>query len=277
MCSTCDISKPRAYAHKWEVPLVRLAALITVAALLLAVGALVAFDEKTLEENSWLLSGPLVLGTLPVIYIGRYFLAAKHRATAAKAGPDQFPELWAIYSELLERYGLPYAPDLYVQNGNGEVNAFAFSCSRVGNFIVINSEISVLAKDQPHVVRFVLAHELAHHKLGHVNFRRLAVSLIMDMLYLPGKALSRAQEYSADRLALAICPETANSLLLLAVGPHLTREVSPDAMLRQAEDEEKSLMIRVVNSLQTHPVFTKRFMALKQIEESGFGNHGSLF
>lgn len=277
MCQNCIPMTPESVAHRWEVPLARLGAAATLGAIILGFWAMAMLDEKTMDEQPWLLSGPMVLLLLPVTYFSRYMLASKQRANSARVGADQLPEVWSIYSDLLERFALPVPPALYIQNGNGVVNAFAFSCSRTRNYVVLNSEIALLAKDHPEIVRFVLAHELAHHKLGHVNFGRIAVSIILNMMYLPGRALSRAQEYSADRLALAMCPETVDSLVLLAVGPWLAGQASPEALLRQAIDEERSLGIRITNAMQTHPVFTKRFSALKKIEQSGFENHGALF
>lgn len=277
MCTACDINRPEAYLHRWEIPLARLGLLVTIGAVLVAILAVAMLDEKALDDNNWLLSGLFVLLGIPVIFFSRFFLAADHRANAAKAGPEQFPEIWSIYSELLDRFELQNPPALYVQNGNGVVNAFAFSCSRARNYVIMYSEIAMLAKDQPDVVRFVLAHELAHHKLGHVTLWRLGISVILNMMYLPGKALSRAQEYSADRLALAMCPGTADSLMMLSVGPWLSGHVSASTFEQQADEEKKSLMVRIVNATRSHPVFTKRFSALKQIEKDGFRHHGPLF
>lgn len=277
MCQTCETMHPTSFAHKWERPLVRLAAIATFGAIALGFWAMAALDETTIDDQPWLLSGPFVVLLIPVIFVSRYILASRQRANSVRVSAGQLPDVWEIYSDLLERFSLPAAPSLYIQNGNGEVNAFAFSCSNRRNYVILNSEIALLARDHPDIVRFVLAHELAHHKLGHVKFRRLALSLIMDMMYLPGKALSRAQEYSADRLALAVCPGTADSLVLLATGPWLVKQTSPDALWRQAIDEENSFGIRITNAMQTHPVFTKRFGALKKIEQSGFSNHGPLF
>lgn len=257
--------------------MVTIAAVVTFGAILLGIVAAAVLDERTLDEQSWLMSGLMALALMPALYVYRFFMAAQHRANAAKVGPDQLPEVWAIYTNLLRVFELPYTPTLYVENGNGVVNAFALSCSMRSNYIILHAEIAVLAAKHPEIVRFVLAHELSHHKLGHVTGFRLAISMLMNMMVLPGKALSRAQEYSADRLAMAVCPEAADSILFLTVGPWMAGRTNPDAFEQQALEEERSLMVRIANISQTHPVMTKRFKALRDISRKGFDVHGSMF
>lgn len=79
------------------------------------------------------------------------------------------------------------------------VNAFALECNRRQRYVVIHAEIAMLMPTAPEIVEFVLAHELAHHKLRHVSLWRLAIGVVPQSLVLPGLATTRAQEYSAAR------------------------------------------------------------------------------
>ena len=129
----------------------------------------------------------------------------------------------------------------------------------------------------PDVVEFVLAHELAHHKLRHVSLWRSVIGFVPNLLVLPGQAATRAQEYSADRIALAVCPGTANATRLLAVGPWLESGVNPDAWLAQCEGEHREFWVRVTQALSSHAVMVKRSEALRDIEREDFKAQGEMF
>jgi Zn-dependent protease with chaperone function len=162
-------------------------------------------------------------------------------------------------------------------NGNGVVNAFALECNRRYNYVVINAEIAMLLEKSPDIVEFVLAHELAHHKLRHVSLWRLVIGVIPSMLAIVGTTTTRAQEYSADRVALAVCPQTSAAVRLLAVGPWIEQGVNPDAWLDQCDAEHREWWVRVTNALSSHAVMVKRFKALRDIEREGFSAQGEMF
>lgn len=279
MCSTCDIKNAKRYRHRWEMPMVVLATLISLGALILSISAPVVFGDlpEDSDMRTVVMAGNFVLASPILIFFKRLYAAAKQRAEAVKVGPEQFPEIWAVYAELLEAIDLPHPPALYIANGQGVMNAFALSCTIQRKYIGLNAEIATLIAVDPDMVRFVLAHELAHHKLGHVNLVRQMVAVIMNLMFLPGKALTRAQEYSADRLALALCPGTADNLLALAVGPWMAHRLNPEAFAEQSREEDKSLLVRILNIASDHAVMTKRYKALRDIESDGFGRHCQMF
>lgn len=259
--------------------MVALATFISLGAIILSLSAPVVFGDlpEDPEIRTVVMVGYFVLFSPILIFFSRLYKAAQQRASAAKVGPEQFPEIWAVYTELLAAIDLPHPPALYVSNGNGVVNAFALSCTVRRKYVVLHAEIATLMAVDPDIVRFVLAHELAHHKLGHVGMARLVVGLVMHWMFLPGKALIRAQEYSADRLALALCPDAADKLLFLTVGPWLGHRINPEAFAEQSREEDKSLMVRIINIASDHAVMTKRYKALRDIETHGFERHGQMF
>lgn len=280
MCASCEkLTNAGQYRHRWEMPLTTLAWILSICAVVVSV--YVTLNPSVVEiteDNAWLYQMGYGVLLLPIpMAVLRFFLAAKSRANGARVGPTQFPEIWAIYEDLLAKFDLPATPALYVVNGNGVVNAYALSCSMQRKYIVLHAEIAMLVKVNPDIVRFVLAHELAHHKLGHTSLLRLAITTVMRSLYLPGQAFIRAQEYSADRLAMAACPESAETLVFLTVGPFMAEGINTQAFLEQADAEEKSWMVRIVNIASDHAVMTKRFKALIDIARHGFGRHGQMF
>lgn len=280
MCNACDVAQNATnYRHRWEIPLVVVAWVLSILAV---VGSITAAETMTsLAENedaALFLNLGYAVVTMPfLIFVLRFYQAAKERSNGIKVGPQQFPEIWEIYTELLAKFELAHAPGLYVINGNGQVNAYALSCSVQHKYVVLHAEIAALVHLDPQIVRFVLAHELAHHKLGHVSLIRLAVETVMRALFLPGQALTRAQEYSADRLAMAVCPEASDTIAFLTVGPWMAERLNTEAFAEQIEGEESSLMVRVVNIASDHAVMTKRFKALRDIAKHGFEKHGQMF
>jgi len=268
--------------HKAEMPLFYMCTAIT--GLVLAAAAALAFEpemvagmglESLVEDATGLVAlAPLV----PiVIFFTKFYTAAKARANGVKVGPEQFPEIHQRYLAIAEKIGMANIPELYVVNGNGVVNAYALSCNARRSYVVLHAEIAMLSQTRPQVVDFVLAHELGHHKLNHVSLFSILVKIIPGFLVLPQRAAVRAQEYSADRVAMSACGKCADSIALLAVGPHMEHRVDIDAYARQAEHEEKSWFVRIVHWMSDHAVNTKRLRALRQIEAHGFDNHGSMF
>lgn len=275
------------YRHRWEMPLIWVSAVVTVATVLLGL-AIIAVDQGTVlndalgEDSATLLREfPgyfYILLIAPVaIYAYRFYVAAQSRANAILVGPRQFPELFATYQELGRRLEMPHLPRLYVINGNGVVNAFALECNRRHNYVVIHAEIAMLLSTAPDVVEFVLAHELGHHKLRHVSLWRAVIAIVPGATVVLGQATTRAQEYSADRIALAVCPGTANATRLLAVGPWMESGVDPDAWLEQCRAEHREFWVRISQAMSSHAVMVKRYKALREIERDGFSAQGEMF
>lgn len=268
--------------HKAELPLLMLSVTITMLALCAGL-VLLIFPELPpalgLEASMDDITGVVALAPLAPLGLGflRFYMAAQARANGVRVGPEQFPELYQLYSAVAEKIGMNSLPALYVVNGNGVVNAYALSCNTRRKYVVVHAEIAMLTKTRPQVVEFVLAHELGHHRLGHSSLWRSLVGVIPGFLVLPQKAAIRAQEYSADRVAASVCRECTQTIGLLAVGPFMEHDVNVDAYARQAEDEDKSWFVRMVHWMSDHAVNTKRLHALRQIEEHGLGSHGSMF
>ncbi|MEZ5852091.1 MAG: M48 family metallopeptidase [Hyphomicrobiaceae bacterium] len=283
MCNACNPAlNPKQYRHRWEMPLVALAWILSIAAVCVSLTITIFYsdlaDSEKIEDFRWILNaGYLVLLTPFAAGVARFYQAAKERSNGALVGPRQFPEIWETYTDLLAKFDLPNAPALYVVNGNGSVNAYAMSCSVRRKYVVLNAEIAALSQTDPNIVRFVLAHELAHHKLGHVTLVRIVIGAVMRSLFLPGKAMIRAQEYSADRLAMAVCPDAADTLAFLTVGPWMAGRLNADAFAEQMAQEDRSPMVRLVNIASDHAVTTKRFKALRDIARHGFERHGQMF
>lgn len=272
----------RVLRHRWEVPMMVICTLITVLAFAGSMYVFFFLPESVDAETADSLREMMQLAAfLPVaalvMLLFRYYMAGSLRSASVKAGPEQFPELYAMHVSLAAKMNLARVPDLYVANGNGVVNAYAFACDFRRRYVVVHAEIARLVDDYPDVVAFVIGHELGHHKLGHVRWWRNVINIIPGALLFPGKAMVRAQEYSADRVATTVCSNCSQGIGLLSVGPYLQHRVSSGPYFAQAVEEEKSWFVRFANLVADHSVNSKRFLALRAIEEHGLDRHGPLF
>ena len=107
---------------------------------------------------------------------------------------------------------------------------------------------------------FIVAHELAHVRRGHLKHRWLIAPGTM-VPYL-GAAWSRASEYTCDRFGAHCEPQGAiRGLVALAAGPALYRRVNVAEYAKQVETE-KGFWVRRAELMSTHPHLTKRVAAL---------------
>jgi len=182
-----------------------------------------------------------------------------------------------LYERLGEKLHMKKLPKLYVTNGNGVVNAYALSCNTRHKYIVMHAETVMAMEHSPEIVEFVLAHELAHHKLGHVSLWRSIIGVIPNTLIPLGITTTRAQEYSADRVAKSVCDHDHSAMKLLAIGPWMHQNVDSDSWLDECETDRKEFYVRCANVLSSHAVMSKRFKALRDIDAQGFKSHGDMF
>lgn len=271
--------------HRWEMPMIWLSFIVTVLAIAMG-GAIMTFDEATLQEtfgeDHEAVTDTAQFAVLALvfplgIFFYRFYMAAKAKANAIRVGPKQMPELWSMYQALGEKMHMSKLPKLYVTNGNGVVNAYALSCNRRQKYIVLHAETVMAMEKAPEIVEFVLAHEMAHHKLGHVSLWRIAIGFIPGFLVPLGTTTTRAQEYSADRVAKSVCDHDHSAMKLLAIGPWMVDEVNNESWLEQCDEDRKELYVRFANLFSSHAVMSKRYKALRDIDAHGFGKHGDMF
>jgi Zn-dependent protease with chaperone function len=101
---------------------------------------------------------------------------------------------------------------------------------------------------------------LAHVKRGHVKWAW--VDIPADMIPFFGNALSRAREYTCDRIAQALVPEGATmGLVALAAGTKIYRRVNLKALYEQ-QDSEWNFWTWFSEIHSTHPNLLNRIRAL---------------
>jgi Zn-dependent protease with chaperone function len=174
-------------------------------------------------------------------------LRQAYLGSSVKLGPNQLPETWRIYEQVLATLDMPDVYDLYVTQFP-IVNAMTIGSEKP--IIVLNSGLLNLLDEEGQ--RAVLAHEVAHILSDHVLYRtglQILLSLTVGRLpLLAGLPLmavkmallewSRAAELSCDRAAalvtrdpLAIC----RTLMSVSAGMKPDK-LNLDAYLVQASD-----------------------------------------
>ncbi len=219
--------------------------------------------------------------------IGERSLRLIHLASAARVGPDQFPDIWDDYLEACDILDIAEPPELYVTQ-TPFVNAGAVGVDRP--FVVINSAmISLLDREE---LLGILGHELGHCISGHALYKtmlRLLVRLTILALQVPigGLALytiiaalmewDRKSELSADRAALLVCqdPDVIYRTQMKLAGGGMTDQMNMEAFLTQAEEYEGhgtviDGVMKVVNLMgRTHPFPVLRIREIRRWVESG--------
>jgi Zn-dependent protease with chaperone function len=197
---------------------------------------------------------PLFLFFIHGLLLGRI------RGNGVRITPRQFPELHALAVRHAATLGLETLPEIFLMESGGILNAFATRF--LGrDFVVIHSDVLAMAEAQgADAVSFILAHELAHLRRGHLKHRWL-IGPGRVVPYL-GAAYSRACEYTCDRFGAHCEPSGAiRGLVALASGPQLYRRVDVNEYAKQVETE-KGFWVRRAELMSTHPHLPKRVAAL---------------
>lgn len=206
------------------------------------------------------------------------------QANAVKVGPRQFPEIHALYEEVLRTLDQPHH-DLFVSQ-TPLVNAGAYGMKKP--FIVLNSgALRLLDRDE---MTFLLGHEVGHIMSGHVLYRTMTVLLLQlaqmgfPIVGLAARAVligllewMRKAELSSDRAGLLTGqdPETALSTLMKLAGGGYDNETDLNTFMVQADEYRQGgdvadAVFKILNILgSTHPFHVLRAAELRDWIEAG--------
>lgn len=158
------------------------------------------------------------------------------RGNAIEVNEHQLPELFAQLGACCKTLQLETVPTMYIQNGNGVLNAFA-TWFLGHKYVVLLSSIVDAMATSPNGVRFYIGHELGHIRrhdnpvIGFLRWPALRLPLL-------GAAFSRARESSCDLhgLACSVSAEDAcRSVTALSAGARTWADVSLEGYRRQLE------------------------------------------
>ncbi len=195
------------------------------------------------------------------IFFVHLMFVAHVRGSAVRLGPDQFPELYQRVRELAARAGLSKAPDAYLMQAGGTLNALATKFLR-SKMIILYSDLLDACGEHLAARDMIIGHELGHIKAGHLNWTWLhAPGFFVPFL---GAAYSRAREYTCDRYGAALCGDRQGALVGLAIlsaGRKRGPSVNLQALVRQKNDMNTG-WLTLARWLMGHPPLCDRIAAL---------------
>ncbi|HSG47682.1 MAG TPA: M48 family metallopeptidase [Longimicrobiales bacterium] len=219
-------------------------------------------------------------------FFGEKPIRLAFQANAVKVGPDQFPEIYALYKDVLRTLDIETEYDLFVSQ-TPIVNAGAYGMDKP--FIILNSGMLIILNEDE--LKYILGHELGHIVSDHVLYRTMTVLLIQlasmgfPVVGIAARAIlvgllewQRKAEFSCDRAGLLAVQDpnvVMTGLMKLAGGGELKYDMNLDAFIRQAEDYRSSgdvadQVFKVLNLLgATHPFPVLRVSELRTWIEAG--------
>lgn len=206
----------------------------------------------------------MIIFIAPILLFAVAYMYAQVRSNAIKITPRQFPEVYELIVRYCRRLGLQEIPDAYVVQENGVLNAFSSFVLRK-KYIQINADLFEIAYREYHDLKsigFVIAHELSHIRLKHASFGYQLSIYWANYVPFLGTALSRAREYSCDRVAQVITQDSGvEAIMSLFAGKHLYKRVNVQDYLDNVYNI-KGFFVWIYNALSTHPILPKRIVAL---------------
>ncbi|MDV2550940.1 M48 family metallopeptidase [Enterococcus faecalis] len=265
--------------YRFELPMI----IIGFVLLFLALGLVALLILSDLPIPDWLLI-VLIAPIAPVIaFFTIRYMYMDTASNGVEITENQLPEIYSLYIDLAKEMGFGTKklrmPRLYLINGNGVLNAFAAKCSLHRRYVVIHSDLLDIAYNTGDfsLIRFILAHELGHHKCGHTNLWRLMLSIILKPVALD-KSFTRTQEYTADRAGLYYAEEGALSMIYLFSGKYMGSRVDLEEYFHSIDLHDDTIWLKLSNFLSDHPVGFRRMQTLKKSKDTGnWDVHGKFF
>lgn len=268
--------------HRAEVPMLVLAGAATV----VAIAVFITLIALNVDQPGWLTTAVFLIVAGPLLAV-LVFIRYSYWSTignGVEVTPQQLPQLYEVFADLGARLGmtpegegLQKLPRLYVTNGQGQFNAYATKCRIRRGYVVIYSDLLDIAYLNGHfsTIRFVLGHELGHIHCGHVSIWRSTLRPVARLLQI-SQSVSRAQEYSADRVGSLLAPEGVLGMIGLFAGKHMSTHIDLDAYFDSVADHGDGFWLKVANFRADHAVGFRRMTALRRVQDEGWDVHGRM-
>lgn len=200
------------------------------------------------------------VGLLLVLFapVADFFLRnrtmARLRGSSLRVGPQQLPQLWRCAEQYAQRLGMKTTPEVYIVESSS-LNAFAMKVGSRHVITIIDDVVwGCLQSGNTQGIAFILAHEMAHHALGHTRGLRG----YLTKAFLP---LARIDEFTADNVATLLVGnrQTAvHALTMLLAGPQLLPYVNLQDLVRQASESFHDKYTTRAERGASHPLMLRR-------------------
>lgn len=201
------------------------------------------------------------------VWLAVQLVRAHLTANAVKVSEQNFPEIYAVLTDVCETLKYDKPVDVYIVE-EGTVNAFLTRFLRT-KFIILNSELAEDMIEESSrlqlkwvIARFVGALKAKHDKLVFLQIivESLEKLQIFNLFLLP---YERAVQYSGDQIGLAVCGDVNQALIALQklmVGNKLAKRVNASGVLAQKKD--MGVLVLAARLFSTHPHVIDRYANL---------------
>lgn len=194
---------------------------------------------------------------------------AQYRSMSVRITEKTYPEIYAIVEEYAQKLGMKRVPKIYMVQGNGTLNAFS-SFIPFRQYVEVYADLLEVAYREYHdmdTIRFIIAHEMAHIYYKHATMHYYYSMLFSNVIPILTHTASRTREYSCDRLAQLLSgSDGIDAMMSLTAGIHLYKQVDREDYIAHARSV-KGLFVFCYNLVCSHPVMTKRVIALADPEK----------
>ena len=225
----------------------------------------------------WGSAGVALLVLLPIVlllWISEKFFQVSIYGSAVRVNNDQYKEINDLTQALSQQLQLKKTPEVFVVNSNGVINAFAVKFLSGKYVLLYSTMVDLLWCDKSqNKLRTIIAHELAHHAAGHVNFWINFLTRPARFIPFLGGAYRRSCELTADRIAAELVGNEADvmtALIAIVSGSsRLIAQTSQQSFLNQEHCVPRFFGF-LKEIFSSHPRMTKRIIALNEFHRSKF-------
>jgi Zn-dependent protease with chaperone function len=214
----------------------------------------------------WFLRSPRGIVWLLLWWAGRYLLhglsITRIRGNAIRVTADQFPEIYDLLIKFSKTLEFKRIPEVYIIERPDFMNAFATRFI-ARNYVVLYSDLIEMAyENDMSALGFILAHELGHLALRHVQ--RTSWISLADFIPFVHQAHSRGCEKSADVVGAYLMPGGALlGICSLGAGRSSLGLVNPRVYAAQRQGT-RGVWDKIAESVATHPFVPHRLEYLER-------------
>lgn len=223
----------------------------------------------SLAVLGFLIAGlPVVLFAVFIAWLSGLYFKAVVFGNSVHVNEKQFPELYEIATKQAAELGLSKCPMIFVENGDGLVNAFAVR--RLSKkYVILQSNLVdlMLSNGRMDELSVIIGHELAHHAAGHVAFFRNLLIAPGRIIPFIGAAYGRACELTADRIGYALVGKkeaAEKALIAIALGSRALKEQANTQAFMAQEEHIPSFMGFIHKIFSSHPRMTRRVIEIEK-------------
>ncbi len=234
-------------------------------------------DKDTLENLDYyywyvIILAPLIFLLFEFFKIGKMY--GNLRGNSVKLDKNQYPEVHKIFMEMANELGFKKTPELYLVNGDRRRNTYVTCVPGYRNFPAIYSDILefCLKNNDIESLKFILGHELGHIKLNHEKWWYIFFTAWMNLPFINyffGLPLSRAREYSCDKIGEQLSKDsTGNALMIVSVGKYAYQNIDLEEYTKEHFDKP-CFWSWIANLMQEHGLVAWRISAIRKKHHAG--------